>query len=263
MNYWSTKILITRPCVCRLERRIQNQSNMSASFDAKAAGICVNAAMEMVKLFPNQPNVHFIYSKGPWWVIVHIIMQSMAVLLLEMTYSNEDPKRDDRSIILSIKKLIRWLKVMRDNDLVAARAFEVIWRILKICAPTLQAEANELLADDKQAASQDDHSPYSPNAFPQQTTAQWQQTHFPMPGYLSEASPDSAYRTQTSMPFGNPFFTSFDQGAPAVNIQQLWTNPGIWDPVEVDMDSAFSMDDGVVPHDADIGDVLQEQQYDN
>ena len=72
IEYWSTKILITRPCLCRLERRIRHQSDTSANFDANAAEACVNAASEIVELFPEQPNLDYIYSNGPWWVIIHI-----------------------------------------------------------------------------------------------------------------------------------------------------------------------------------------------
>jgi hypothetical protein len=72
IDYWSTTILITRPCLCRLERRIQNQSDNSAKFNAKTSEACVNAALEITKLFPDQPSIDFIYSKGPWWAIIHI-----------------------------------------------------------------------------------------------------------------------------------------------------------------------------------------------
>jgi hypothetical protein len=41
-------------------------------FNTTSAKDCVNAALEMVKLFPNKPDLHFIYSKGPWWAVVHL-----------------------------------------------------------------------------------------------------------------------------------------------------------------------------------------------
>jgi hypothetical protein len=71
-DYWSTQILITRPCLIRSKQLIQNQSQASAKFDAKASKACVTAAVEIVELFPDQPTVDFIYTKGPWWAIGHI-----------------------------------------------------------------------------------------------------------------------------------------------------------------------------------------------
>lgn len=70
-DYWSTKMLITRPCLCRIEGRIRNESNESQTFNAKVAQQCVEAALKMADLFPSTPDVHFIYSNGPWWALVH------------------------------------------------------------------------------------------------------------------------------------------------------------------------------------------------
>jgi hypothetical protein len=72
IDYWSTKMLITRPCLCRIERRIRNESSTSANFNTTRAEACVEAALEMVKLLPDQPDLDFLYSKGPWWAVVHI-----------------------------------------------------------------------------------------------------------------------------------------------------------------------------------------------
>jgi hypothetical protein len=70
-DYWSAKIILTQPCLSRLGRRIENQSDVSAKFDLDTAEICVTAALEIAKLLPTQPDARFIYTTGPWWAIVH------------------------------------------------------------------------------------------------------------------------------------------------------------------------------------------------
>lgn len=72
MQYWSTKILITRPCLCRTERRIKNESDRSARFNSEMAEICVNSARALTALFPGEPSPDFVYKTAPWWSIVHI-----------------------------------------------------------------------------------------------------------------------------------------------------------------------------------------------
>lgn len=72
MRYWSTRILITRPCLCRTERRIRNESDVSAAFNSEMASICVKSARELAALFPHTPDLVFVYRRGPWWDIVHI-----------------------------------------------------------------------------------------------------------------------------------------------------------------------------------------------
>lgn len=72
-------MVITRPCLCRVERRIHNESNASAEFNTTIAKACVGAALEMSKLFSDEPDLNFIYSKGPWWAVVHLSKSSFRV----------------------------------------------------------------------------------------------------------------------------------------------------------------------------------------
>jgi hypothetical protein len=65
-------MLITRPCLCRIDRRIQKESAISTEFNTTSANLCINAALEMAKLFPAQPDLSFAYYEAPWWAIVHL-----------------------------------------------------------------------------------------------------------------------------------------------------------------------------------------------
>ena len=262
-NYWSAKILITRPCLCRIERRITNESDASASFNKRTAEACVEAALEMTKLFPDQPDLDFLYTKGPWWAVVHLsklssmrnyatctdvivpVMQAMAVLLLEMAYRDNDVKNSDPSMTESIKKLIRWLRAMQHDDPVAARAYHVIWKILKGCAPALQSQANDLLALDEKPNPQPQGPRGPQSTFNAQETKQALRRGYyydpmdatgafdPQPFQQQPLDDLAGYQDGlhtffppdehlTPMAFGNPFYTSFDQGAPVVNMQDLW-----------------------------------------
>jgi hypothetical protein len=69
--YFSTKILITRPCLCRLRRKTKEQSDASAVFDQQTAEVCVEAALGLAKLMPSSVP-RSLYENGPWWSIVHI-----------------------------------------------------------------------------------------------------------------------------------------------------------------------------------------------
>tara|TARA_R110002003_G_scaffold104_4_gene8206 strand:- start:3472 stop:4176 length:705 start_codon:yes stop_codon:yes gene_type:complete len=175
------------------------------------------------------------------------VMQSMAVLLLEMAYGNKDMRDSDPSMTTSIRKLIRWLRAMQQNDPVAARAYKVTWKILKACAPTLQAQANDLLAMEEEDAPLTTSYQNPSAAYDNPGTAHWSQTE-PFDSAMEDTGtfdpqmfPQSSYDAMAGYPydsnafypvdqnpipmvFGNPFFTSFDQGAPVVDIQDLWAN---------------------------------------
>lgn len=91
MHYWSTKLLITRPCLCRTERRIKNQSDTSAGFNSEMAGICVDFARALTAMFPQKPDFNFVYMEAPWWNIVHIsksasLMTWYNLMRLDLTF---------------------------------------------------------------------------------------------------------------------------------------------------------------------------------
>jgi hypothetical protein len=176
-------------------------------------------------------------------------MQALAILLIEMVYENRDTKCTDPSMTEAIRKMIRWLRAMKFSDPVASRAYDVIWRILKGCAPALQSQANDLLASEYELDPEPHHYPGLRNAFDTQQTSQpplgafypnpmdtlggfdarhvQQEQHINIPGFEQDMHtffpPDQHLPT---MSFAAPFFTSFDQGAPMVNMQDLWGHTG-------------------------------------
>jgi hypothetical protein len=72
--YQSVKICITRPCLCRLDRRIKGQSEESTKFNRSTANACVQAALDLTWSLPEPADPRWIYGKGPWWSTVHISM---------------------------------------------------------------------------------------------------------------------------------------------------------------------------------------------
>lgn len=72
MYYQSAKICITRPCLCRLDRRIKGQSTESARFNQVTAEACVDAALHIANMLPDSSGPSWLYQEGPWWCAVHI-----------------------------------------------------------------------------------------------------------------------------------------------------------------------------------------------
>jgi hypothetical protein len=72
LYYQNAKICITRPCLCRLDQRIKDQSDKSARFNQKIAEACINAALDITSLLPEHPDPYWFYEKGPWWKATHI-----------------------------------------------------------------------------------------------------------------------------------------------------------------------------------------------
>ena len=71
--YQSTRILITRPCICRIDERIKDQSSQSVDFCKKTAEACVKAAQDLVNLLPDDPDPSYIYGLSPVGNLGHML----------------------------------------------------------------------------------------------------------------------------------------------------------------------------------------------
>ena len=218
-----------------------------------------------------------------------LVMQSIAVLILEMTYRKRDMESSEPSMVVSVRKLIRWLRAMRHNDPVAARAHHVIKGIFKRCAPALRSQADELLALYEEGTPEPDayqhhHMPYNAQQTAQVPRESFQlhsidtggtfgsqpSQYYPLdnlPGYQDNFDPfylpDEPI---VPMPFGNPFFTNFDHGVPFVNMQDLWNPPGYLNAFDPNLSHVNISQDG---HDGEHGSNVehppeqqQQQQFD-
>ena len=138
--YHSTKILITRPCLCRLDRRISNQSASSNAFNERAALTCVGAAKSIASLLPDaaSDNLVRLYQAGPWWQMIHVIMQALVVLCLEMVLKAMHFPDDRQDLIPSLKKLLHWLRIMRVSNEMAVRAYSISAGLLKKLTCTIK-----------------------------------------------------------------------------------------------------------------------------
>ncbi|KAI4947245.1 hypothetical protein J4E91_006595 [Alternaria rosae] len=128
--YHNAKICITRPCLCRLDLRIKGQSEQSTRFNQKSAEACIGAALDITSMLPDPPNPAWFYGHGPWWCAVHIIMQALTVLLLELSLDGIHLTVEKSHITSCVDKLIRWLSSMKSVDAVSESAYNVVARVM-------------------------------------------------------------------------------------------------------------------------------------
>ncbi|KAF1933945.1 uncharacterized protein M421DRAFT_414993 [Didymella exigua CBS 183.55] len=148
--YHSTKILIMRPCLCRLDRRISHQTADSSTFNQRAALLCVESAKSIANLLPDAvaSNLVLLYQAGPWWQMVHVIMQALVVLLLEVVLESRYSPHDCQDIIPSMQKLLCWLRVMRVNNGMAVRAYSLSLGLMKELASIIKFDIRDLVKED-------------------------------------------------------------------------------------------------------------------
>lgn len=125
-SWMDTMAIVTRPCLGR-----RNEHTDSTSFETnKIAAECIRAARGVTQLLPDEPN-ECIFQNGPWWCLSLYIMRAMAVLLLARSHPSSNSTDDDVSLILAVKKLIKWLQWMRPKDVVADRGLTAVLNTLR------------------------------------------------------------------------------------------------------------------------------------
>lgn len=126
MYYCSVKMILFRPFCCDIQ--IEGESRESADFNQIGAQRCVNAAIYMLDLMPDNPIAEKVLQVLPWWTILHYICQATAILLLELCLSMLHMQDDPFKLWLALRKGLRYLWALSPGSKSAYRA----WRIFRL-----------------------------------------------------------------------------------------------------------------------------------
>lgn len=144
--FYSTKIGITRPCLCRLDGIHAQGANRTYEFCSKTAGECVESACHMLTLFPDTPDAALLYKATPWWCILHYLMQATTVLLLELAFKAQHVPDKKSTVLKAAKKAIEWLLTMSKSSLASERAWKLCDGFLRRLAPKVDSGTTDFAA---------------------------------------------------------------------------------------------------------------------
>lgn len=145
--YYSTKTIINRPCLCRIDRRIPHESDKAKESNRVAAARCVYAAKGVVMTLPNEPNAVGLNRVSPWWCLVHYLVQASTVLMLELSFWADHMPTEADEILEAAKKSVYWLRSMAEDNVAAYRAWRLCDDLLRKLAPKIGRDANDLPED--------------------------------------------------------------------------------------------------------------------
>ncbi|RHZ62029.1 uncharacterized protein CDV56_108783 [Aspergillus thermomutatus] len=123
-RFYSTKITISRPSLCRSDR-LRPHHRDSPADQRKNAKICVDSACDILDLLPDTPDVFWLIRLSPWWCILHYLMQSTTILLIELDFCVKFDAEEASKITMLVEKAMCWLLAMASDNLAAQRAWEV------------------------------------------------------------------------------------------------------------------------------------------
>ncbi|KAI9703356.1 MAG: hypothetical protein M1836_007924 [Candelina mexicana] len=195
MFHYSVKILIHRPTLCRIDRRIPHESRGSKEFNRNAAASCVHAARDMLALLPHHPNAVGMYKIAPWWCVVHYLAQAIVVLLLEVSFRSDHVPVEAEGILETAKKGIFWLNRMSEESVAARRSWHLCSDMLHKVAPKIGGRTDEMPIDAPR--SKEDPNPNVMSLHPQHFEVSWspdtwsqpfaEQSYFGGPQHNSDA----------------------------------------------------------------------------
>lgn len=142
-RYYSTKLIITQPCLRHASR--QDGTPSLGNFCDMMTDQCVDIATQMLALLPEPPDTSWLYHIAPWWCVLHYLMQAMTVLLTELFLRARPGTLQYRKVQESVDKGSRWLYDMSGRDACSQRAWLVCNDILSRYSPELVSQADIIL----------------------------------------------------------------------------------------------------------------------
>lgn len=146
-QYHYIRIIINRPCLCRLNYRIPNESNRSRGFNRSAAATCIEAARETIALLPDEPNPVGLISSSPWWCLLHYLVSAGTILMVEMAMRAEHNPQQADGLLKDSKKVLRWLRAMAEDSLGAERSCKVLTKLLVISSSKIGGDISDVKMD--------------------------------------------------------------------------------------------------------------------
>lgn len=121
-HYYSARIALGRPCLCRRDTR---RLNPPQTLSHTMAVITLESASHMLDMVPDEPNVLQLFQVSPWWCVLHYLMQAATVILLELSFGVIHVPEQEEKLVKLAKKSIRWFHAMSERSIGSRRAWQL------------------------------------------------------------------------------------------------------------------------------------------
>lgn len=157
----SVRMIINRPCLCRLDRKISNQSSKSAEASRESASKCVHLARAILTYLPNEPDLKKNHSGPLWWMLHHHLKRATTVLLLELAYRSVHMPSEWEEILVDAKKGVTWLRALATYSVATKNSWVKLSRLLQLAAQKVGGDASDIVThfDQTQAPPLDQYGP--------------------------------------------------------------------------------------------------------
>lgn len=141
--YYSARITLGRPCLCRRDGRQKSPAERS-TFSHDMAAFALESAVRMLDLIPDETNAVQLYGIAPWWCVLHYLMQTATVLLLEISFGCVHMPEDEQNFVQLAKKAVRWLYAMSEHSIASRRAWQLCDLSLRRLAAGMKFDVSDM-----------------------------------------------------------------------------------------------------------------------
>ncbi|KAJ5653675.1 hypothetical protein N7490_000678 [Penicillium lividum] len=128
-HFYTTKLVITQLCLRRLAYQ-PPESESPSPLCYTMASTCVEVARGMISLLPGNLDASLLYEVFPWWCVLHYVMQSTTIILVELLMRTESGTIEAAGLLKDIQKAVCWLHEMATRDPSAQRGWSICMDIL-------------------------------------------------------------------------------------------------------------------------------------
>ena len=141
--FYSTRTIINRPCLCRLDDRLKDQSR-AKSKSISSATKCVESARATLNIILNKPNSSTLRKGTLWWMVMNHLKRALTVLLLELAFRAEHMPSDAGEILAEAKAAVNWLYQLGNSNLDARRTNSHMYKLLRLAAKKVGGDTSDV-----------------------------------------------------------------------------------------------------------------------
>ena len=143
--FYSTRTIINRPCLCRIEERIQHKSGSSKWQNISSASKCVESARATLNLILHKPDSVILREDTMLWMLLHHLKRALTVLLLELAFRAEHMPSDADEILTEAKAAVSWLNHIGNSSPDARRTCSHMRKLLEFAAQKAGGDSSDMM----------------------------------------------------------------------------------------------------------------------
>ncbi|KAJ5681876.1 transcriptional regulator family: Fungal Specific TF [Penicillium maclennaniae] len=142
--YYSARIMLGRPCMCRHDRDNPRRFSEDQLFTQAMAISTIKSAIQMAHLIPDDSTAFQSIEYLPWWCLLHYVMQTLTIMILELSFSCIHLPEEKNNLLHLSKKCIRWLDRTSRHSVASHRAWQLCDSALRRLAEPLSLDVSDL-----------------------------------------------------------------------------------------------------------------------